>query len=165
MSETTTATDVATRKVIIVTTKGEKQTLNLPNGLTKSALEPLLRKANVALDNMKIVEGGNNTTLEHPDAVVPDGKIYLFLMQLDSKGGAKASKAAPKKAAAKEAAPKKAAKKAAVKAAPKKTVKKTKVAASVEEPVEPETPDLSDAEAQKKLRNLANNINGVKNVY
>ena len=123
MSKTTeTATETAVREITVITTSGEKKVI-ATNATKYSELKVELTKAGYSLTNMKVVEGTNKTTLQHPDAMLPGGNFKVFLLPVKSKSGATSSKSATKKAA-----PKKAAKKAAVKEVPAKKATTKKVA-------------------------------------
>lgn len=119
MSGTDTAVvATATRKVKVISTRGEKKEIDF-NGTTWEELRKKLTQSGYDLKNIKAVEGSKRNTLEHDKAIVPEGDFNLFLFPLKVKSGAKAAKKAVKKAA-----PKKAAKKVAKKAVAKKAVKK-----------------------------------------
>lgn len=124
MSTTQVAT--TTRKIKVVVTRGENRVIE--SSATKwGELEKQLKGLSYDVAKLGAVEGKSRHTLEHAEAVLPEGNFVLFLIPVESKSGAKAAakRAAPKKAA-KKAAPKKAPKKAAVKkAAPKKAAKVT----------------------------------------
>jgi len=171
-----------TRIITILSPKGSPETaLTLKEGLKWSELKKEVER-HYSLDKMKAVESINSHTLEHPNAVVPDGDFDLYLLQLRSKSGAKAAKKAAKKAAPKKAATAKkavTAKKAATKSAtPKKAAKKgatstaTKAARgskkahtkeglvdaaeeATKKPVAPPKPVETPAQKQARLRELA----------
>lgn len=94
---TTTATATGPRVITVVTTLGEKKKIPF-EGNKWSDLERLLTNggkdvegksfSGYSLSNMKAVEGVKRNTLEHPDAVVPEGNFNLFLLPYKSKSGA-----------------------------------------------------------------------------
>jgi hypothetical protein len=160
MTETKTA--VGTRSVTVITTVGERKVIETA-ATTWKELEREVKQTH-SLSNMKVVEGVRRTTLEHPDAVLPDGNFKLYLLPVKSKSGAKAAapkkKAVAKKAVAKKAAPVKKAttKKAATKAPAKaKVIKAVKVA----EPVVEQSPE----ELKSEIKSLASGFADVKTIY
>jgi hypothetical protein len=94
-TQTTTATPTP-RFITVVTTRGEKRRIPFEGNSWKD-LKDLLQGGGKDVDgnsftrydlsNMKCVEGINKTTLEHPDAKVPEGNFNLFLMPYKSKSG------------------------------------------------------------------------------
>jgi hypothetical protein len=91
MADTHSATQTQTqtetkRKITIISTRGEKKVIEF-EGNQWSGLKSKLEKEGYDLKNMKCVEGINKTTLEHPEATVPDGNFALFLMPIQNKGG------------------------------------------------------------------------------
>lgn len=106
------------RRVRTVTTRGIGIEFQFRNGIEWKELKAMLLAGNVQLSGMKVVEGRGRTTLEHPQAVVPDGDLDLFIMPVRSKGGVRPVKKVAKKTI------KKVAKKAPTKVVPKKVVKK-----------------------------------------
>lgn len=84
------------RVITIVASRGEKVKINFL-GNSWSELKELLTKggqdingnnfSRYDLGNTKCVESINKTTLEHAQAVLPDGDLNLFLMPVKSKSG------------------------------------------------------------------------------
>lgn len=91
------ATETSTKRVItIITTRGEKVKVNYEGnewGDLKKILERGGRDADgnnfsgYDLGNMKCVESVKRNTLEHINAIIPDGNFNLFLMPYKSKSG------------------------------------------------------------------------------
>jgi len=75
--------------ITIVTTRGKSTKIKYSGPKVWESLKPVIQQAGYNLDNMKAVEGVNRHTLEHPQAVLPDGDFRVFLMPYESKGGAK----------------------------------------------------------------------------
>jgi hypothetical protein len=100
-AEAKTEQEVATRVISIISTRGEK--VKVPfSGTAWADLKKILERGGTdvngksfsafSLSNMKCVESINKSTLEHPQAVVPDGDFSLFLMPVKSKSGASLSR-------------------------------------------------------------------------
>lgn len=89
-------TATSTRTITTVSTRGEKVKIAF-TGNTWAELKRLLtsggediegrRFSPFNLNNMKCVESLNRTTLEHPNAIVPNQDFNLFLMPLKNKSG------------------------------------------------------------------------------
>lgn len=104
MSTATTKEQVASqvRTITIVSTRGEKAKIAY-EGSDWAGLKSLLTSggknvngkafSKYDLSNMKCVESIKRNTLEHPNAVLPDGDFNLFLMPQKSKSGAELSRA------------------------------------------------------------------------
>lgn len=95
-STTQSKTATQTRVITVVTTRGEKVKFNF-EGAEWSDLKKILERGGTDIDgkkfssydlgNMKCVESIRRSTLEHPNAVVPNENFNLFLMPLRSKSG------------------------------------------------------------------------------
>lgn len=75
------------RKIKIVPTRGEKKTIEF-EGNTWKELRSVIERNGYDLNNMKCVESIFRHTLEHDEAIIPDGDFKLFLMPYKSKSGA-----------------------------------------------------------------------------
>lgn len=100
------ATDVATqtaRVITVVSTVGKPKVKINYDGNDWAGLKKLLEKGGVdtdggkfnsySLSNMKCVESTKKGTLEHPQAIIPDGDFNLFLMPMKSKSGGSLTRA------------------------------------------------------------------------
>jgi hypothetical protein len=156
---------VKSRTIEVISTRGQEISLQT-TATTWGALKEELRSHYKDIDELKAVVGRLKVTLEHKDALIPEGDFLLALMPYKSKSGAvakkAAKKAAPKKAAAKAAPAKKAvAKKAASKKdVPVKKVAKVKAAKEVKEEVAP----AAKVTAIDKNKELSDIISGLKDV-
>lgn len=77
----------ASRKITIVSTRGEKKKVIEFSGTVWSELRSELKKAGYDLNNTKCVETVRRTTLEHDQAIVPTEDFNLFIMPVKSKSG------------------------------------------------------------------------------
>lgn len=76
-----------TREITVVATKGGRIEKINTNVSTWGELRELIQD-NYDLQNLKAVENINKTTLEHIDAVLPEGNFRLFLRPSKTKSGA-----------------------------------------------------------------------------
>lgn len=76
-----------TREITVVATKGGRIEKINTNVSTWGELRALIQD-NYDLQNLKAVENINKTTLEHIDAVLPEGNFRLFLRPSKTKSGA-----------------------------------------------------------------------------
>lgn len=79
----------APRTITIITTRGEKTKIENFTGTKWKELQKKVEGEGFDLSSMKAVEGVNKHTLEHEDAVLPQGNFNLFLMPYKSKAGSK----------------------------------------------------------------------------
>lgn len=84
-TQTTSATE---RVITIVPTRGQSKKITY-DGNDWTGLKAKLESEGFDLTNIKAVEGRTKTTLEHPQALIPEGNFNLFLMPYKSKSGAK----------------------------------------------------------------------------
>jgi hypothetical protein len=85
LEETTTATGDIT--IQIVSSRGGNRKITFPGGKWSALKSILIKDYNYDMDNLKAVENFRRTTLEHPEAVVPNVDFTLFLMPYKSKSG------------------------------------------------------------------------------
>lgn len=78
------------KKVIVFTTGVGKKEITT-NALNWEDLKKDLEKNSVKYDGMKVMESINKTSLEHPEAAIPDGDFTLFLFPEKTKSGADGS--------------------------------------------------------------------------
>lgn len=76
----------STRVVTVVSTKGEKVQIEF-TGTKWADLRSQLNNKGYDTNSLKAVESINKTTLEHDEAIVPDGDFRLYLMPYKSKAG------------------------------------------------------------------------------
>lgn len=82
------------RKVRIYSTVGANNQVIDFEGSTFKDLKSALSNLEFDLRNKKFVIGENRTTLEHPDAILPEGDFTLFIMPVKTKSGALSRKEA-----------------------------------------------------------------------
>lgn len=165
-------TQVKTVELTVVTSKGEKRKFSHSENEKWSFLSELLRKEGYDIDKLKAIESKNKTTLEHPDAILPNSNYILFLMPLESKGGAvtkKVAKKAVKKAATKKVVSKKTATKKTTKKEVPIKVKNTKVKIKTAEAIPDKLstekviePEKSNEELLKEMRDLSKDLKHIK---
>jgi len=76
---------MSTRVITLFSTKGGKQKLN--TDVTTWGELKLLVEEYYDLVNLQAVENITKTTLDHPEAVLPEGNFVLFLRPINTKGG------------------------------------------------------------------------------
>lgn len=85
--KTETASAATEQRIItVVSTRGENKKIPF-DGNKWADLKTVLQNEGYELNNMKCVESIKKTTLEHPEAIVPDGNFRLFMMPMESKSG------------------------------------------------------------------------------
>lgn len=73
-------------KVTIFSTGGTNKTIEV-NSTTWGDLQKELSNNGVSTSGMKAVHGQTRVTLEHKDAIIPDGDFNLFLLPVKTKSG------------------------------------------------------------------------------
>ena len=74
------------RKVTVFSTTGKNADNHETDALTWGNLKEELH--DLDFDNMKAITGESRVTLEHDDAVLPEGSFTIFLMPIKTKSGA-----------------------------------------------------------------------------
>lgn len=80
---------MSTRIIRVMSSQGvNNNKLTVNEGIQWAELKTILKSNGYNIDSMKAVESTKRTTLEHEQAVVPDGNFSLFLYPLETKSGA-----------------------------------------------------------------------------
>lgn len=164
------------RMVSVITSRGEAKKIAVAAAITSwKQLQVILTQAGYVLSGMKVVESIGKTTLEHPEAKLPEINFRLYIMPMESKSGARATKVAtpekPKKAT--KAAKEKPAKASKVVKRAKKVVEEVEeergIDVEIDEPLESEPAPVeveeyepTPEELAQEWRNISEGIPGVK---
>lgn len=77
------------RNIKIYTSNGKSGNAIQTDGKSLKDITGELSKLNINTNNMRLIVGETETELVSPDSVLPEGEFTLFLMQKESKAGAK----------------------------------------------------------------------------
>jgi len=134
-------------KITVVSNRLNKPVVIEGSPETKADLEKLLSKNNIDYSKLAFVLKENRTTLDLPDAAVPQKDFILFLATKHIKSGTAAKK--PVKKVVKKAVAKKVVKKTPAKKAPAKKAPIKKVT-----PKEPAISSKKEEELMKEFRDV-----------